>query len=149
MLARRALSALGGPLCDTCDTLQQIDFERDEPTPLRGTLALRLGPSWGFGARPGSGNRTILRDRESRALVEIMRKHASTFSDWGFDGTSFWVELDAQARNPWSYLMRELFEQLDAPSEQVQLAMAPLVVRMRAVSRNSSSPAALQTRAWN
>ena len=42
--------------------------------------------------------------------------------------------MDAQARNPWSYLMRELLEQLDAPSEQVQLAMAPLVIRMRAVS---------------
>ena len=73
-------------------------------------------------------------DRESRALVEILRKHAATFIDWGYDDTSFWVELDAQARNPWSYLMRELFDQLDAPSEQVQLAMAPLVVRMRAMS---------------
>jgi hypothetical protein len=73
-------------------------------------------------------------DHESRALVEIMRKHASTFSGWGYDDTSFWVELDAQARNPWPYLMRELFGQLDAPSEQVQLAMAPLVVRMRASS---------------
>ena len=71
-------------------------------------------------------------DRESRALVGILRKHASTFSDWGYDDTSFWVELDAQARNPWPYLMRELFERLDAPSEQAQVAMAPLVVRMRA-----------------
>jgi len=73
-------------------------------------------------------------DHESRALVEIMRKHASTFSAWGYDDTSFWVELDAQAQNPWSHLVRELYEQLDAPSEQVQLAMAPLVVRMRAIS---------------
>ena len=71
-------------------------------------------------------------DRESRTLVEILRKHASTFIDWGYDDTSFWIELDAQARNPWPYLMRELFEQLDAPSEQAQVAMAPLVVRMRA-----------------
>jgi hypothetical protein len=63
-------------------------------------------------------------DRESRALLEILRKHASTFSDWGYDDTSFWVELDAQARNPWPYLMRELFEQLDAPREQAQMAMA-------------------------
>ena len=73
-------------------------------------------------------------DRESRTMVEILRKHASTFIDWGYDDTSFWVELDAQARNPWPYLMRELLEQHDAPSEQVQLAMAPLVVRMRAIS---------------
>ena len=73
-------------------------------------------------------------DRESRTLVEILRKHASTFIDWGYDDTSFWVELDTQARNPWPYLMRELFEQLDVPSEQVQLAMAPLVVWMRAIS---------------
>jgi len=73
-------------------------------------------------------------DHESRALVEIMRKHASTFSDWGYDDTSFWVELDAQARNPWPNLIRELFERLDAPSEQVRLAVAPLVVRMRAMS---------------
>jgi len=73
-------------------------------------------------------------DRESRTLVEILRKHASTFIDWGYDDTSFWVELDTQARNPWRHLLRELFEQLDAPSEQAQMAMAPLVVRMRAIS---------------
>ena len=75
-----------------------------------------------------------LDDHESRALVEILREHASTFSDWGCDDTSFWVELDAQARNPWPYLLREVFERLDAPSEQAQMAMAPLVVRMRAIS---------------
>ena len=65
-------------------------------------------------------------DHESRALVEILRGHASTFIDWGYDDTNFWVELDAQARNPWPYLLRELFERLNAPSEKVQKAMAPL-----------------------
>jgi hypothetical protein len=69
-------------------------------------------------------------DHEARALVEILRKHALTFVDWGYDDTNFWVELDAQARNPW----RELFDRLDAPSEQVRMAMAPLVVRMRPIS---------------
>jgi hypothetical protein len=64
-------------------------------------------------------------DRESRKLVEILRKHASTFIDWGYDDTSFWVELDDQARNPWRDLLRELFEQLDAPSEQAQMGDGP------------------------
>ena len=66
-----------------------------------------------------------LDDRESRTLLEILRKQASTFLDWGYDDTNFWVELDAQARNPWPYLLRELFERLDAPREQAQMAMAP------------------------
>ena len=75
-----------------------------------------------------------LEDHEARAVVEILREHASTFIDWGYDDTSFWVELNAQASNPWPYLLRGLFERLDAPSEQAQLAMAPLVVRMRPIS---------------
>ena len=73
-------------------------------------------------------------DHEARALLEILRGRASTFIDWGYDDTNFWVGLDAEARNPWPYLLRELFERLDAPSEQVRKAMAPLVVRMRAMS---------------
>jgi hypothetical protein len=73
-------------------------------------------------------------DREARALVEILREHASTFNDWGYDDRSFWVALDAQARNPWPYLLRELFERLNAPSERDRMAMAPLVMRMRAIS---------------
>ena len=73
-------------------------------------------------------------DHEARAMVEILRERASTFDDWGYDDTSFWVGLDAQARNPWPYLLRELFERLDGPSEQAQMAMAPLVARMRAIS---------------
>jgi len=73
-------------------------------------------------------------DGEARALLRILREHASTFLDWGYDDTSFWVALDAQARNPWPYLLRELFERLDAPSEQAQMAMAPLVARMRVIS---------------
>ena len=73
-------------------------------------------------------------DHETRALLGILRKHASTFIDWGYDDTNFWVELSAEARNPWPYLLRELFERLEAPSEHAQMAMAPLVVRMRAIS---------------
>jgi hypothetical protein len=75
-----------------------------------------------------------LEDHESRALVEILREHASSFIDWGYDDTNFWVELDAQARNPWPYLLRELFKRFDTLSEQAQMAMAPLVVRMRPIS---------------
>ena len=39
-------------------------------------------------------------DHEARALLEILRGHASTFIDWGYDDTNFWVGLDAEARNP-------------------------------------------------
>src|SRR5471030_1808 len=49
MLARRDSRRLAGLFCDICDILRQIDFECDEPTRFRGTLALRLGPLWGFG----------------------------------------------------------------------------------------------------
>jgi hypothetical protein len=73
-------------------------------------------------------------DHEARALLDILRENASTFIDWGYDDTNFWVGLDSQARNPWPYLLRELFERLDAPSEQLQMAMFPLVVRMRTIS---------------
>ena len=65
-------------------------------------------------------------DHEARALLEVLHERASTFVDWGYDDTNFWVELDAQARNPWPYLLRELFERLDAPSDQAQRAMVPL-----------------------
>ena len=81
-----------------------------------------------------------LEDREARALLEVLRRHASTFIDWGYDDTSFWVELDAQARNPWPHLLRELFERLDAASEQAQMAMAPLVVRMRPMRPDPAHP---------
>ena len=64
-------------------------------------------------------------DGEARTLLEILRKHASHFVDWGYDDTNFWVELDAQTRNPWPYLLRELFERLGAPNERAQMAMAP------------------------
>ena len=73
-------------------------------------------------------------DSEAGALLHVLREHASTFIDWGYDDTNFWVELNAEARNPWPYLLREAFERLDAPSEQAQMAMAPLVVRVRAIS---------------
>jgi hypothetical protein len=50
----------GGPLCDTCgscNTLRQIDFECDEPTRFRGTLALRLRPLGGvcYGRKRDAG----------------------------------------------------------------------------------------------
>ena len=85
-------------------------------------------------------------DHESRALVEIMRKHASTFGDWGYDATSFGVELDAQAQNPWPNLMRELFEQLDAPREG-STGHDPAGRPDAGKLLNTSSPAAGQNRA--
>ena len=74
-------------------------------------------------------------DHESRALVEIMRKHASTFSDWGYDDTSFWVELDAQALKSVASSDARAVRTAGYTQEQVQLAMAPLVVRMRQCPR--------------
>jgi hypothetical protein len=49
-----------------------------------------------------------LNDGEARELLRILREQASTFLDWGYDETSFWVGLDAQGRNPWPNLLREL-----------------------------------------
>ena len=57
-----------------------------------------------------------LENREARVLVRILRERASTFLNWGYDETSFWIELDAQARNPWPDLLRDLFRRVEAVS---------------------------------
>ena len=49
-----------------------------------------------------------LREEEARQLIELLRRRASTFLDWGYDERCFWIELDPDARNPWPELLREV-----------------------------------------
>ncbi len=58
-----------------------------------------------------------LKGEEARQLIEILRRRASTFLDWGYDEKCFWIELDPDARNPWPNLLREVSIGRLLPSE--------------------------------
>ena len=59
-----------------------------------------------------------LSEGEGQLLIQILREQASSFLDWGYDETSFWIELGSQDRNPWPKLLRELSERANSESRR-------------------------------